>query len=497
MLTSSLRRIPALAAALALIATLLATGASAAIVEPTLKLKAPNGNITLTHYRKQPIYLDLGMWLASEGAPFEFRLTRPDYTQPIIVQQVLKDDSGKEELVTIPNDLVDDWAGFKDFFYVEFRDLEGATVKTLSLPFCPNGFDRQRVSDDGPVTPSYADSCYSNPFTKGMIWGIDRDWAVNPFNYQEVTGVGNGRYTVTVSVDQAFVDLFGMDPGNATKTINLRVKKATDDCYKCYGGRAVEHLSRSQAVPIDNDPDPAILPDLRSLPAWGINITRGRKRTFLTFGATVWVDGASSLVVEGFRREDEDVMDAYQYFYADGEPISRSQVGEMAFDEREGHDHWHFLQFAQYSLLGEDLAAPIISKKEAFCLAPTDPIDLSLANAVWNPGNVGLFTSCGTPNSIWVRETLPLGWGDTYFQGLPGQSFNITNLPNGTYYIAVEANTERLLHEQSTDNNLELREIILGGTPEERTVEVPPWNGIDTETGTGQGGGGGGGVIGH
>ena len=59
---------------------------------------------------------------------------------------------------------------------------------------------------------------------------------------------------------------------------------------------------------------------------------------------------------------------------------------------------------------------------------------------------------------------LPSGWGDTYFQGLPGQSFDITDLPNGTYFIAVEANPDGLLIEGSTSNNTELREIKLRGT---------------------------------
>ena len=39
-----------------------------------------------------------------------------------------------------------------------------------------------------------------------------------------------------------------------------------------------------------------------------------------------------SLVVEGFRREGEDVMDAYQYFIDDGTIVGRSQVGTFRFD---------------------------------------------------------------------------------------------------------------------------------------------------------------------
>jgi hypothetical protein len=184
-------------------------------------------------------------------------------------------------------------------------------------------------------------------------------------------------------------------------------------------------------------------------------------------------------------------MDAYEYFMdASGHVVGKASAGDMMWDRRKGHQHWHFMQFARYALLDETRTTTIVSRKEAFCLAPTDAIDLLTPGAVWNPGAIGLGGSnCGSgPGALWVREVLPAGWGDTYFQGLPGQSFNITDLPNGTYYIAVEANPLGLLHEGRTDNDVELREIELGGTPGNRTVTVPPWHGIDTE-GTGGGDG--------
>jgi hypothetical protein len=141
------------------------------------------------------------------------------------------------------------------------------------------------------------------------------------------------------------------------------------------------------------------------------------------------------------------------------------------------------MQFARYSLLDAARTTTIVSRKEAFCLAPTDAIDLLAPGAEWTPGTIGLGGSnCGYgPTALWVRELLPVGWGDTYFQGLPGQSFDITDLPNGRYFIAVEANPLGLLYEGRTDNNVELREVILGGAPGNRTVRVPPWHGIDTE----------------
>ena len=90
-----------------------------------------------------------------------------------------------------------------------------------------------------------------------------------------------------------------------------------------------------------------------------------------------------------------------------------------------------------------------------------------------------LHTACGGSSAIAIRETLDTDWGGTYSQFLPGQSFDITNMPNGTYYIEVVANPDHRLYERSTSNNRSLRQVILGGTRGHRTVTVPPYQGID------------------
>jgi hypothetical protein len=76
---------------------------------------------------------------------------------------------------------------------------------------------------------------------------------------------------------------------------------------------------------------------------------------------------------------------------------------------------------------------------------------------------------------------MPVGWGDTYFQTVAGQSFDITRVPNGTYYIEVVANPRKVLHESDTGNDVSLRQVILGGKPGHRTVRVPAVSGIDPE----------------
>jgi hypothetical protein len=99
------------------------------------------------------------------------------------------------------------------------------------------------------------------------------------------------------------------------------------------------------------------------------------------------------------------------------------------------------------------------------------------------PEITGLSSACapGNPAALWIREVLPVGWGDTYGQFVSGQAFDITSLPNGAYFIRVTANPDERLYEATLDNNISLREVLLGGAPGARTVEVPPYEGIDTE----------------
>ncbi|OEJ23700.1 protein-lysine 6-oxidase [Streptomyces agglomeratus] len=219
-------------------------------------------------------------------------------------------------------------------------------------------------------------------------------------------------------------------------------------------------------------------PDLRSLPAYGIAISKGqgstRGKDYLAFSANVWNAGPAQLVVDGFRSPGKKLMDAYQYFYdANGKQVGYTPTGTMEWDPRRGHEHWHFTDFASYRLLKADQKEAVRSGKEAFCLANTDAVDYTVKNANWHPGNTDLSTACGQENSISVREVLDVGSGDTYTQDLPGQSFDITNLANGTYYIQVLANPEKRLKETSLTNNSALRKVVLGGSAGARTVTVP------------------------
>jgi hypothetical protein len=225
----------------------------------------------------------------------------------------------------------------------------------------------------------------------------------------------------------------------------------------------------------------ARLPDLVALPAWRLTTQREGRSDQLSFASTPWNGGPGPFVVEGFRRKGQQTMDAFQYFHgAQGRVVGRAPVGEMAFHEGGGHDHWHFLQFASFDLLTPDGRDVVRSQKQGFCLAATDPVDLSLPGAAYRPYLTDLGSTCGGPRALWVREVLPAGWGDTYFN-VSGQAFDITRVPNGRYLVRVRVDPLGALHQVRTDNDEAVREVSLGGRPGARTVEVAPWNGVPDE----------------
>lgn len=229
------------------------------------------------------------------------------------------------------------------------------------------------------------------------------------------------------------------------------------------------HPQRTNQPEADSGRRAGGLPDLVPLPAFGFSTFPDETgRDQLGFGANLANLGSGPLVVEGFRR-GQDTMAATQYEYRDGAPVRSFPAGEFEWDGRGGHNHWHFEDVAQYDLVGAN-GSVTRSGKQSFCLAPTDPIDLTRPGAVQQVQVDRMWSACGGSSALWIREVLPAGWGDTYYQGLPGQSFDITDLPNGTYSVRVTTNFRGRLHETNTSNNVSTRQIEIGGAPGERTV---------------------------
>ena len=452
---------------------------------PVLKLEAAQHSVTVGSFGGY-VHMDPGIWVASLGSALQLDVRRASYTKPVTITQIIHTPGGTVQARPLPATLLDGWNGLKHFIRMTVRNSTGKVVASPWLTFCPNTYDPERASPGSPVTSPYPQLCGQDPFPLSMVWGIAKGWAVDPAEYYPNSPLGPGpfmrvpagKYQVTETIGANYVRLFHVPAGATTQTVRVTVVKGAGvPAPRRPAGRAPLPLPkvRNLASPPRN-----ALPDLVPLPSWGITTSHLKSgQDLLDFEATVWIGGNGPLDVEGFRVPGTQVMKAYQYFWRNGRVIGRVRVGTMGFAE---YNHWHFEQFARYALLDKAKKLAVPSHKEAFCIGASDPVGLVARHAVWQPPVVGLAGQCGQQTALWVQESLPVGWGDTYTQSIPGESFNITKVPNGAYYIEVTANPLRLLHETSTGNDVSLRKVILGGTPGHRTVKVPAWHGIDPES---------------
>jgi hypothetical protein len=452
---------------------------------PELKLVPAQNSITAYGFpvkkgsKKDYVYVDPGIWMTSLGAALQFDVSRASYQTPVTLTQIIARSGHSPHTRLLPASMLDGWNGLKDMVRLTVRDRAGKLVGSTRFTVCPDAYDTERATPDSPDTSPYPQTgCYTaDPFPLSQVWGIAKGWGIDPGTAQFTLTAGS-TYKVTETITPRYVGWLHVPARDASASVTMTVVTGS-------GFKPAQSLSTAlpalPAVPYLKNPPKSVRPDLVPLPAFGVSTTRNSGRDWLNFSATVWVGGNAPLDVEAFRSGGSPVMPAYQYFYRDGKVIGRVRAGTMGFDSAKGHTHWHFEQFAAYRLLGASGKLVVRSQKVGFCIAPTDAVNLLLSKAVWQPPFIGLSGQCGSTTALWVREMMPVGWGDTYQQFLAGQAFDITNVPNGTYYIEVIANPERLLRETSYQNDISLRSIIITGTKAHRHVRVPAWHGIDPE----------------
>lgn len=479
-----IRRLLATGVAVAAVAaTVTAPTPTAVADDPPAPLASPLGiqapKKVVGYSWRGRVWTSLGIRLVAGAEPFEIWSNRASYDEPIT--SVWRTSGGD---VPLPEGSMTNFAGLKNFLTLTYtRVRDGMVVKRQKVRVCFNG-DSQRIRPDAPAESPYPWGCPWNPYTLGSVMGIEAGYASPLFEeWGRPIRIGNGKYDVTAAISKQWVDFFGIEEGDARTTTRLVVKKeselrnqrtATSDTTP--DAQPAAQPPKSEAA---GEPVPASAPDLKSLPAFDIGLNRSG--TQLRFAATVWNGGGGPLVVDGFRSGDGNHMDAYQYFYDEqGNETGYQPVGEFGWHGK-NHQHWHFENFARYRLLKADQTQAVKSRKASFCLANTDMVDYTIPRADWKPGNTDLSSDCGGSEALSLRQVLSNGSGDTYHQYRAGQAFPIKDLPDGVYYIAVEANAEGVLVEQETTNNVSLRKVRISTNERtgKRFVRVPKIGIID------------------
>lgn len=342
----------------------------------------------------------------------------------------------------------------------------------------------------------YPGDC-GGPLSRAVVAGIERDARLpvsietRPVGQRRVVGdglLGPGRYTVTVRVNDG-ARYRETDITNNERRFRLvvlaRGRRTAPRPDPGPGDRppSLHEVRRLRALARRGRTlTAAVVPNLMALPAAGLEVGAERGRQWLRFGAIVANTGPGRVEVVAARaRPGSRRMVAWQVFRRERRAVGSRRSGTLVYDPRDGHQHWHFDGLARYRLLDAAGRAIRASTKVGFCFLETSVIDMSVPQAEAFPTVPTSPLGCGDVSSPRVRIAVAPGWGDEYAQWLPGQAFDITDLPNGEYAIEIAANVRRRLLETTASDNVSVRRITITGSGASRAVVAEPVAGIDTE----------------
>lgn len=191
----------------------------------------------------------------------------------------------------------------------------------------------------------------------------------------------------------------------------------------------------------------ALPPNLTPLPAWNFSLvavpaTGGHT---LRFNTTSWNRGAGALRLEaGSVDTGGGKQQVFQrVFNTDG---SSSLFFAGWFQWHNGHNHFHFDDFALYTL--QPVNAPGASlrtgSKTTFCVMDNTAVDTRLPGA---PA-VAVYSTCGH-----LMQGMSVGWGDTYGSHLAGQEIDFSGNPDGLYQLRIEIDPKKVMIEGDKNDN--------------------------------------------
>lgn len=140
---------------------------------------------------------------------------------------------------------------------------------------------------------------------------------------------------------------------------------------------------------------------------------------------------------------------------SDGSTIRLPGVGTLRYTRSTTHEHWHYLGFDRYQIVGIGSATPPRrDRKTGFCLGdrydarPTEQLP-------GDPGRPVRTGECGRGRTGLrsLTEGISVGYGDDYDPILEGQYLDITGLPAGRYELVHWVNSDRRLREADYGNN--------------------------------------------
>lgn len=218
--------------------------------------------------------------------------------------------------------------------------------------------------------------------------------------------------------------------------------------YALYAGFAVLlAIAGAFAFRLYNIQAAMLLPDVVPLPARDLQVATTSKGTELLFSTTYYNQGRGPLELrfdDSVRPRGDAERPVFQRIAGEGGTHTDKRVGMFLWHQE--HLHYHFADFVSYKFerLSPDPEVFVDDIKATFCLRDVTRVLLDIPNK----SKEGEYTSCNRD-----VQGSSIGWGETYYFDYPGQSFDVSVKPAGTYRLTTTINPDRFLYESEYGNN--------------------------------------------
>ena len=204
-----------------------------------------------------------------------------------------------------------------------------------------------------------------------------------------------------------------------------------------------------------------MLPDIAPAPPLGPKLSLEKGRWLLRFSSLLVNNGAGDFVLRATRIVGDWEVDQDVQYSESGAKVYRTPA--MLVWGGDGHNHWHVERIAINRLLPLDAHGSVRAgskgwpdAKVGFCFYDgIRQLDDAPQEAVYSR------LSCGNKEDTAIGMGLSWGWADLYPFMLPGQSVDVTDLPDGRYRLRVEVDARRWFREERRDNNVTWTDLTL------------------------------------
>lgn len=204
----------------------------------------------------------------------------------------------------------------------------------------------------------------------------------------------------------------------------------------------------------------AVLPDLQNFPPSDLRLIYSVGRKYLRFSVSIWNSGPGVLELVGEPSDENDDILVRQRIYAqDGAEVGEQVIGNFIYHPF--HFHMHLGEFAVYEIWSVRYDFTLMEVvatggKISYCVRDISRVEVTELDG-------GAVQALGFNTCTARIQGLTPGWTDIYAYYLPGQSIEISHLPDGIYGLSSTVNPDKNLYETDLSNNVGLTYFTLYG----------------------------------